>query len=40
MYLRFFKLLYFMPDEYVQPWINNDYLLTYLPTYLLVRDRE
>ena len=39
MYLRFFKLLYFMPDEYVQPWINNDYLLTYLPTYLLTSTR-
>ena len=29
MYLRFFKFLYFMPDESVHPWINKDYLLTY-----------
>ena len=29
MYLRFFKFLYFVPDESVRPWINKDYLLAY-----------
>ena len=28
MYLRFSKVLYFLPDESVRPWINKYYLLT------------